>query len=159
MPKASQAEVARIATLWRLDEAMSGRPSGIGTWVTEGGGNLAAGQRQRLAIARAMVGSPRILLLDDPSRSLDPAGREILLRAVRNYRGTVLLVTNEPAEVALADEVWHMDGGTIALTESGDAYRSRLTQSTPMLAERHPAPVVALRNPAGRESQGTGSLS
>jgi ABC-type bacteriocin/lantibiotic exporter with double-glycine peptidase domain len=159
MPKTSQAEVARIATLWRLDEAMAGRASGIHTWVTEAGGNLAAGQRQRIAIARAMVGSPRILLLDDPSRSLDPIGREILLRAIRNYRGTVLLVTNEPAEAALADEVWHMDGGTIASTESGDEYRSRLERTAPLLAERRPTPVVSLRNPAGPESPGAGQLS
>ncbi len=127
VPRADEGEVARLSLTWRLGEAFAATTGGLDGWVTEGGGNLSAGQRQRLSLARGTLGNPRILLLDEPTLGLDTEGREIFRRVLGSYRGTVLLVTHEPADAVLADEVWVVERGAIAERISGAEYRGRLT--------------------------------
>jgi ABC-type multidrug transport system fused ATPase/permease subunit len=125
-PDVDSAEVARLVNASGLDRLLADLPDGIATWVVEGGRNLSVGQRQRIALGRALLGNPPILLLDEPTANLDPAAKEDFRRMVTRHRGTVLLASNDPAELALADQVWVLERGRVRETLSGEDYRDRL---------------------------------
>jgi ATP-binding cassette subfamily B protein len=126
VPGASDEEIQRVILAIGLDQVLAELPDGLKTWVTEGGRNLSVGQRQRIALGRALLGNPPVLLLDEPTANLDPVGREAFRRAVVRHQGTVLLVTQDAEEMALADHVWVLRDGTVEQSLSGDEYRDQL---------------------------------
>jgi ATP-binding cassette, subfamily B, bacterial len=126
---ASPEEVNRIATLCRLDEIVPAERGGLETWVTEGGRNFSIGQRQRIALGRALLGNPPLLLLDDPTANLDAGNKALFERVLNHHHGTSFLVTHDPDQASLADQVWIMEAGRIAEILSGDQYRDRLWES------------------------------
>lgn len=84
---------------------------------------LSGGQRQRIGVARALAGSPHLLLMDEPFGALDPVTRDGLGRRVRGLHDdlglTTLLVTHDMAEaLLLADRVLVMDAGCIVADET-----------------------------------------
>lgn len=135
-PQADDEELERVVHSCRLDQLVSGRPDGLKMWLLEGGSNLPAGHRQRVALARATVGSPRLLLLDEPTSNLDEATKEVFRRLIARYAGTVVLVTHDPAEASLADQVCLMKGGRIVEELSGNDYRARLHEMRRITAGR-----------------------
>jgi len=79
-------------------------------------GQLSGGEQQRVAVARALVGKPRILLADEPTGNLDSAGGQAimnLLRQVHQSGTTVCMVTHDPRFVHLADQVVQMLDGRL----------------------------------------------
>ncbi|WP_267243524.1 thiol reductant ABC exporter subunit CydD [Streptomyces sp. PR69] len=88
-------------------EFVAALPQGLDTRIGEDGAGLSAGQRQRLALARAFLADRPLLLLDEPTAALDGATEEAVVEAVRRLaRGrTVLLVVHRPALLAVADRV------------------------------------------------------
>lgn len=125
-PTATADEIRRIVLSCHLDEVLQAFPRGLETWLVEGARNLSVGQRQRLALGRALMGNPQVLLLDEPTVNLDEASKEVFWRVVSHHHGTILLVTHDPAEAALADEVWTMDAGRITNVAPGEAFRGSL---------------------------------
>lgn len=123
-PLAPEEEIRHVMAACRLDTVLGQLPGGLSAWVTEGGANLSIGQRRLLALARAMLGRPPILLLDEPLVSLDAESQAIAQQALRRYKGTVLLVTHDPAVAELADRVWRLENGQLASDMSGDDYRA-----------------------------------
>jgi ATP-binding cassette subfamily B multidrug efflux pump len=91
-------------------------PEGLDSPVAQGGKNFSGGQRQRLTIARALVGSPSILILDDSASALDFATDAALRRALkRDTAGmTVLMVSQRANTVKGADRIVVLDGGAVA---------------------------------------------
>jgi len=88
-------------------------PGGMKARITEGGVNLSAGQRQRITLARALLGQPPILLLDEADAALDPESAGLLDQILGQYRGTILMVSHRPEQIAQADQIWHLADGTI----------------------------------------------
>ncbi len=116
-PRASRRDLDRVMRLCRVNEICEELPEGLETVLTEGAANLSVGQRQRVALARTLLGKPRILLLDEADVNLDPAARKALDKALRRFPGTILMVTHDLEQLSRADVVWHLDGGL--LVESG----------------------------------------
>ena len=117
VPDAPEQEVARVRTLCGINEILDELPAGAATRITEDGANLSVGQRQRIGLARAILGNPGILLLDEVDANLDPKSATALQRVLASHGGTVLLVTHRLDWVKQADVVWHLQGGS--LVEAG----------------------------------------
>ena len=109
----SAARTRRAEAVWRaladarLADAIAARPDGLQTRLGDHGAGLSAGERQRLALARAFLRDAPLLLLDEPTAGLDGATEAEVVRAIRRLvRGrTVVVVAHRPALLALADRV------------------------------------------------------
>jgi ATP-binding cassette subfamily C protein CydCD len=106
-PDASDTEVADALEAAGLTVAVRRLPRGVETLLGDGGAGLSAGERQRLALARAFVRRAPLLVLDEPTASLDAETEAEVLEAVRwlTEGRTALVVAHRPALVALADRV------------------------------------------------------
>ena len=107
-------------------------PRGYDTEVAEAGGGLSGGERQRLSIARAILKDAPILILDEPTSSLDAISEEIVFAAIRGLRAgrTTIVIAHRLSTVRDADRILVLDGGQIAaqgrheeLLETSDLYR------------------------------------
>ncbi|MER6445832.1 thiol reductant ABC exporter subunit CydD [Streptomyces venezuelae] len=107
---ADVAEALKNAGAWEFVTAL---PRGVETPLGEGGVGLSAGQRQRLALARAFLADRPVLLLDEPTAALDGETEAAIVDAVRRLSAgrTVLLVVHRPALLAVADRVVEMAAG------------------------------------------------
>lgn len=90
-------------------------PQGLDTPVSQGGVNFSGGQKQRLSIARALAGSPSLLLLDDAASALDYRTDAQLRKALRNLEDTtVVIVSQRASAIAHADQILVLDDGQAA---------------------------------------------
>lgn len=105
-------EAARAANAWEFIERF---PEQLDTLVGQRGVQLSEGQRQRLAIARALLRDPRILILDEPTSALDARSEHLLQSALQNLmRGrTTFVIAHRLATVQRADQILVLDGGQI----------------------------------------------
>jgi len=88
-------------------------PGGPDTMVGERGTTLSGGQRQRITLARALAGSPRLLVLDDATSAVDPRVEAAILSGLRRAGCSILVVAYRRATIALADEVVYLERGRV----------------------------------------------
>jgi subfamily B ATP-binding cassette protein MsbA len=115
-PDATRGEIAAAARLANADEFIERLPNGYDTVVGERGETLSAGQRQRIAIARAVIRRSPILLMDEPSAALDAHSEALMLDAVsRLMEGkTSITIAHRLATVRRADVIFVLADGTVA---------------------------------------------
>lgn len=110
-------QVLAAAKLAGLNEIILQMPNGYDTQIGEGGAILSGGQRQRIGFARALYGSPRILVLDEPNASLDTAGETALVNALQQIKAagiTTILITHNPNYLSNVTKLLILQNGTVA---------------------------------------------
>lgn len=108
-------QIEAVLRISQSAEFVEKLPDGLQTPVEEGGKNFSGGQRQRLCIARALVGDPEIIIFDDSSSALDYATDAKMRRAIATELSgkTIILVSQRVSTVRNADQIVLMDDGKI----------------------------------------------
>lgn len=126
-------DVVRAARLAGAEEFIERMPAGYETFIEEGSTNISGGQRQRLAIARAVITDPNLMILDEATSALDPES-EALVNANLERIGkgrTMVIVSHRLSSLVNCDQICVMDHGSVAdiaphdvLLERCDIYRT-----------------------------------
>jgi ABC-type multidrug transport system fused ATPase/permease subunit len=113
---ATQAEIEAAARAAHAHDFISRLPKGYDTEIAEAGGGLSGGERQRLSVARAILKNAPILILDEPTSSLDAISEEIVFAALKRLRAgrTTIVIAHRLSTVRDADRILVLDGGRIA---------------------------------------------
>jgi len=112
-PDAPKEEIDRVRQLCKIDELLDQFPGGEDFRVKEAGENLSLGQRHKLALARALLGQPAILIVDEIDASLDQEAVKVYVDVITSFSGTVLMVSRFADRLALADEYWCLVNGKL----------------------------------------------
>lgn len=143
--QAADGEIVRAAQIAGAHDMIAALPAGYLTRVGEAGLALSGGMRQRIAIARAVLGRPRLVVLDEPSSNLDKAGDEALGRCLRHLKAqgtTVIVVSHKPATTALVDQFLVLIDGRLHAAGSRQEVVGRLSDAAT-------APASVYRRQAG----------
>jgi PrtD family type I secretion system ABC transporter len=114
-------------------------PQGYDTPIGPGGCSLSGGQRQRIGLARALYGSPRLVVLDEPNSNLDDEGEAALVYAlteVRKTGATVIIISHRPSILGITDQILVLAEGAVRMMGSRTEVLARFTR--PVVA---PAPT------------------
>jgi ATP-binding cassette subfamily C protein len=108
--------ILKAATLAGCHSMIQQMPDGYNTQIGDGGQSLSGGQRQRIGLARALYGTPSLVVLDEPNASLDSAGEEALLEALKAMRAegvTLIIITHKINALAVADRILVLADGQV----------------------------------------------
>ena len=122
VPDASDERVLEAARVACVDEYVAGLPEGLDTVLSDRGGKLSTGQRQRLSIARAIVKDAPILILDEPTAALDAYTEHRVLERLSAWGEgrAIFLITHRISTIQQADRILYLDGGRIVENGSHD---------------------------------------
>lgn len=115
-PDADAKMIFRAARAAGIHDLIVRLPNGYQTQIGPSGQSLSAGQRQRIALARALYGDPFLVVLDEPNSNLDAEGEEALMKAivkVRERNGIVVIVAHRPSALQAVDMVGVVQGGKL----------------------------------------------
>jgi ABC-type multidrug transport system fused ATPase/permease subunit len=153
-PEANQDEIEEAAIKAHIHEDIMRMPGGYDAKVREHGKNFSGGQRQRLAIARAIVRDAPILILDEPTASLDVEAEAIVMRAIEELieGRTVIMISHRLNTLGKVDRIVVLDGGRIIesgkpseLRKKGGVFARMLAQqdeTRSQLEPRHPVSTM-----------------
>ena len=118
-PEASPEEIETAIETACMGEYVEGLPNGLDTWLGEGGSNISGGQKQRLAIARAILAKPRYYILDEATSALDNVSERRIQAAMENLmaRHTAIIIAHRLSTIRNVDRIFVFGKGMIV--ESG----------------------------------------
>ena len=124
-PEASDAEVSEAVRIADMSEYVSGLPHGLDTVLSDRGGKLSTGQRQRLSIARAVVRDTPILVLDEPTAALDAATEHRVMENLSEWGSSqgraIFVITHRISTIRRAENILYLDSGRILESGSHEA--------------------------------------
>jgi len=130
-PDAGSEAIIAAARTAGVHEMVVRLAEGYDTRIGEGGDVLSAGQRQRLALARALYGEPFLVVLDEPNSNLDAEGEAALTQAIRSVRGRggiCVVIAHRPSALAALDQLLVLSAGRVQAFGSKDEVLSKVIQ-------------------------------
>ena len=143
--KVDPEKVVLAARIAGVHEMILQLPDGYDTVIGSEGINLSGGQRQRIGLARAIYGSPRLIVLDEPNSNLDDVGEKALavaLQKIKETGATVFIISHRPSILSRLDRVMVMARGTITMYGARDQVIAELAQQQAKTQQRV-APAAA----------------
>jgi ATP-binding cassette subfamily C protein/ATP-binding cassette subfamily C protein EexD len=131
--EATDEAVIEAARMAGCHEMILRLPQGYDTQIGDGGALLSGGQRQRIGLARAVIGRPRLVVLDEPNANLDGEGEAALLQALlalKRDRVTTVVVSHRPSMVAHVDKMLVLRAGALELFGPREPVLERLNRLT-----------------------------
>ncbi|RVQ67236.1 type I secretion system permease/ATPase [Croceicoccus ponticola] len=123
-------EMVRAAQVSLAHEFIARMPQGYDLSLADRGDGLSGGQKQSIALARALVGSPPVIILDEPTSSVDVETERRLIENLRNeFKGrTLILITHRPSLLQLADRIIMLSAGRIMADGTPEAVNARISK-------------------------------
>jgi ATP-binding cassette subfamily C protein LapB len=133
-PDATDEQMIAAAKIANVDEIASNLSDGYATLLTEGGKGLSGGQRQAICIARAFVGDPQIIIMDEPSSAMDSGSEQQLLAILQDKLKdkTLILITHRGTLLSLVSRVVVFDSGRIL----ADGPKEKVLQAASQQAQK-----------------------
>jgi len=137
-PLATDEQILEAMHIVCADQLLLNQSHGLDLVLREGGLGLSGGQKQTLMLARLILRSPNVLLLDEPTASLDEATETIVIQRFQKWIGkrTMLAVTHRYAMLPLVSRIIVMEGGRIILDGPRDTILNNLKTSNPVVAAK-----------------------
>jgi len=148
--EATMEQVVAAATAANAHDFITRLPRGYDTNVGERGVRLSGGQKQRISIARAFLANPSVLLLDEPTSSVEPDSEAAIIAALNRLMAgrTTVLTSHRPSLIEQADQVYVIEDGRVteegspAELRKGDGWFSRFMKSADELPTKDAGPLL-----------------
>ena len=138
MGPATDEEVVNASLLSRAHTLIQQFPAGYATWIGQGGVRLSGGQRQRIGLARAVLGNPRLIVLDEPNANLDQSGEAALTEAISDLKEqdcALIIVGHRSSTLAQADKILVLENGMMTMYGDRDEVLEALNEASAEDAE------------------------
>jgi ATP-binding cassette subfamily C protein LapB len=139
-PNATDKEMVAAAKIANVDAIASSLPDGYESLIAEGGKQLSGGQRQAICIARAFVGDPKIIIMDEPSSAMDSGSEQQLLEILKEklVNKTLILITHRGTLLSLVSRVVVIDNGRILADGPKDKVLQAASQQAQKQSQQKP---------------------
>ena len=121
--------LVEVMAITGMDQVLKGFPNGLSYVLSENGSEMSGGQKQILALTRALVMKPKYILFDEPTSSMDPKHEQLFVTAMRNYvkDKTMLVVTHRKPILALTTRLIVIENGQVVLDGDRDDVLKRFS--------------------------------
>ncbi|MEO1938761.1 MAG: ATP-binding cassette domain-containing protein, partial [Sulfurimonas sp.] len=129
MPDASDEEILRVSQMSGAQRFVDVHPMGFDMPVGERGESLSGGQKQAISIARAFIHTAPIILLDEPTNSMDSTSEAGFIKALKEYKEgrTTIIISHKPSILQITDRLILIEQGKILLDGTYSDVMKRLT--------------------------------
>lgn len=154
LPSPSDQQIMHAARRTGLDRLIAAHPKGLGIEISEGGKGLSGGQRQLVGLTRLVLAKPRVMLLDEPTASMDPQLEELVAERVFGMRPedtTLVVVTHKLAMLRHFSRIVVLDKGRVVADGPRDDILRRMregTQTQPTSTNKPTTPRQDRSNPS-----------